>query len=76
MSISLVKQNGNFVAKKSNLYPKFYIAVVDEGACIALASVRIFYKVCNEVVNHLAYFERTIAGPYDTSLIPVSLIYL
>ena len=55
-----------------NFLHHFYIAIVDEGACIALTSVRIFYQVCPEEIHHLAHFEKTVAGPYDTSLIPVS----
>ena len=59
-------------SKASKLFRKFYVAIVDEGACIALTSVRIFYKVCREIVHHLAYFQQAVAGPDDYSLVPVS----
>ena len=55
-----------------NQLQKVFIAIVDEGACIALTSVRIYYKVCPQIINHLAQFPETKAGPSDTSLITVS----
>ncbi|XP_078498672.1 ephrin type-A receptor 2 isoform X2 [Lissotriton helveticus] len=40
----------------------FYLAFQDIGACIALLSVRIYYKKCPALVQNLAAFPETIAG--------------
>ncbi|XP_069467203.1 ephrin type-A receptor 2 isoform X2 [Ambystoma mexicanum] len=40
----------------------FYLAFQDIGACVALLSVRIYYKKCPALVQGLAAFPETIAG--------------
>ncbi|XP_051943534.1 ephrin type-A receptor 4b [Hippocampus zosterae] len=55
----------------SNLGKKgFYLAFQDLGACIALVSVRVFYKKCPLTVLNLAQFPDTITGG-DTALVEV-----
>uniref|UniRef100_A0A8C2Z3I4 receptor protein-tyrosine kinase n=1 Tax=Cyclopterus lumpus TaxID=8103 RepID=A0A8C2Z3I4_CYCLU len=55
----------------SNLSKKgFYLAFQDLGACIALVSVRVFYKKCPVTVLNLAQFPDTITGG-DTALVEV-----
>ncbi|XP_068196172.1 ephrin type-A receptor 4b isoform X2 [Antennarius striatus] len=55
----------------SNLNRKgFYLAFQDLGACIALVSVRVFYKKCPLTVLNLAQFPDTITGG-DTALVEV-----
>ncbi|XP_061588017.1 ephrin type-A receptor 4b isoform X1 [Cololabis saira] len=48
----------------------FYLAFQDLGACIALVSVRVFYKKCPLTVLNLAQFSDTITGG-DTALVEV-----
>ncbi|KAJ8371012.1 hypothetical protein SKAU_G00110400 [Synaphobranchus kaupii] len=40
----------------------FYLAFQDIGACIALLSLRVYYKVCPATVQSLAVFPETVAG--------------
>ncbi|XP_061456587.1 ephrin type-A receptor 2 isoform X2 [Rhineura floridana] len=40
----------------------FYLAFQDIGACVALLSVRIYYKKCPGVFQNMASFPETIAG--------------
>uniref|UniRef100_A0A674MWT1 receptor protein-tyrosine kinase n=1 Tax=Takifugu rubripes TaxID=31033 RepID=A0A674MWT1_TAKRU len=55
----------------SNLSKKgFYLAFQDLGACIALVSVRVFYKKCSLTVRNLAQFPDTITGG-ETALVEV-----
>ncbi|XP_078522034.1 ephrin type-A receptor 3-like isoform X1 [Lissotriton helveticus] len=55
----------------SNLNKKgFYLAFQDVGACIALVSVRIFYKRCPLTVLNLAEFADTVTGG-DSTLVEV-----
>uniref|UniRef100_A0A8C7N3J1 receptor protein-tyrosine kinase n=1 Tax=Oncorhynchus kisutch TaxID=8019 RepID=A0A8C7N3J1_ONCKI len=55
----------------SNLSKKgFYLAFQDLGACIALVSVRIFYKKCPFTVLNLAQFPDTVTGG-DSALVEV-----
>ncbi|CAJ0948810.1 unnamed protein product [Ranitomeya imitator] len=55
----------------SNLYKKgFYLAFQDVGACIALVSVRVFYKKCPTTVRNLALFPDTVTGG-DSALVEV-----
>ncbi|XP_054888584.1 ephrin type-A receptor 4b isoform X1 [Poeciliopsis prolifica] len=55
----------------SNLSKKgFYLAFQDLGACIALVSVRVFYKKCPLTVRNLAQFPDTITGG-ETALVEV-----
>ncbi|XP_048220367.1 ephrin type-A receptor 5 isoform X16 [Perognathus longimembris pacificus] len=50
----------------------FYLAFQDVGACIALVSVRVYYKKCPSVVRHLAVFPDTITGADSSQLLEVS----
>ncbi|KAM8953589.1 ephrin type-A receptor 3-like isoform 2-T2 [Pelodytes ibericus] len=55
----------------SNLYKKgFYLAFQDVGACIALVSVRVFYKKCPMTTRNLAQFPDTVTGG-DSALVEV-----
>lgn len=55
----------------SNLYKKgFYLAFQDVGACIALVSVRVFYKKCPMTTRNLALFPDTVTGG-DSALVEV-----
>uniref|UniRef100_A0A669D501 receptor protein-tyrosine kinase n=1 Tax=Oreochromis niloticus TaxID=8128 RepID=A0A669D501_ORENI len=49
----------------------FYLAFQDVGACIALVSVRVFYKTCPLTVRNLATFPDTITGADTSSLVEV-----
>lgn len=50
----------------------FYLAFQDIGACIALLSVRVFYKTCPATVKSLASFPETVAGGENQALREVS----
>ncbi|XP_027400426.1 ephrin type-A receptor 5 isoform X8 [Bos indicus x Bos taurus] len=50
----------------------FYLAFQDVGACIALVSVRVYYKKCPSVVRHLAVFPDTITGADSSQLLEVA----
>ncbi|OCT90957.1 hypothetical protein XELAEV_18019575mg [Xenopus laevis] len=39
----------------------FYLAFQDQGACMALLAVRVFYRVCPAVVASLASFPKTVS---------------
>ncbi|KAM4695467.1 ephrin type-A receptor 3-like isoform 2-T2 [Discoglossus pictus] len=55
----------------SNLYKNgFYLAFQDVGACIALVSVRVFYKKCPIIIRNLASFPDTVTGG-DSALVEV-----
>ncbi|XP_053116085.1 ephrin type-A receptor 5 isoform X5 [Hemicordylus capensis] len=49
----------------------FYLAFQDVGACIALVSVRVYYKKCPVVVRNLAVFPDTITGADSSQLLEV-----
>ncbi|XP_035390082.1 ephrin type-A receptor 4 [Electrophorus electricus] len=49
----------------------FYLAFQDVGACIALVSVRVFYKKCPLAVRNLAQFPDTVTGADTSSLVEV-----
>ncbi|XP_032738135.1 ephrin type-A receptor 6 isoform X4 [Lontra canadensis] len=49
----------------------FYLAFQDIGACIALVSVRVFYKKCPFTVRNLAMFPDTIPRVDSSSLVEV-----
>uniref|UniRef100_A0A8C4FBA1 receptor protein-tyrosine kinase n=1 Tax=Dicentrarchus labrax TaxID=13489 RepID=A0A8C4FBA1_DICLA len=49
----------------------FYLAFQDLGACIALVSVRVFYKRCPFLVKSLAEFPGTIPGSEASQLVEV-----
>jgi len=50
----------------------FYLAFQDLGACIALVSVRVFYKRCPLLVRSLARFPDTIPGSEASQLVEVA----
>ncbi|XP_067447690.1 ephrin type-A receptor 2 isoform X2 [Thunnus thynnus] len=46
----------------------FYLAFQDIGACVALLSVRVYYKTCPATVKSLASFPETVAGGENQAL--------
>ncbi|GAA6223475.1 ephrin type-A receptor 2 [Lates japonicus] len=50
----------------------FYLAFQDIGACVALLSVRVYYKTCPATVKSLALFPETVAGGENQALRKVS----
>ncbi|XP_074806426.1 ephrin type-A receptor 5 isoform X11 [Natator depressus] len=50
----------------------FYLAFQDVGACIALVSVRVYYKKCPSIIRNLALFPDTITGADSSQLLEVS----
>ncbi|XP_071945665.1 ephrin type-B receptor 1-B-like isoform X2 [Antedon mediterranea] len=50
----------------------FYLAFQDQGACMAILRVRIYYVTCPSVIAGLARFPETITGSEVTSLVSVS----
>ncbi|NXI92831.1 EPHA2 protein, partial [Psophia crepitans] len=49
----------------------FYLAFQDLGACVALLSVRIYYKRCPAVLRGMARFPETVAGADSQTLAKV-----
>lgn len=49
----------------------FYLAFQDLGACVALVSVRVYYKRCPAVVRGMARFPQTVAGADSQTLAEV-----
>uniref|UniRef100_A0A6Q2Z371 Ephrin type-A receptor 7 n=1 Tax=Esox lucius TaxID=8010 RepID=A0A6Q2Z371_ESOLU len=49
----------------------FYLAFQDIGACIALTSVRVYYKRCSSVGRNLAMFTDVVTGADSSSLVEV-----
>ncbi|XP_074982688.1 ephrin type-A receptor 7 isoform X6 [Caretta caretta] len=49
----------------------FYLAFQDVGACIALVSVKIYYKKCWSIIENLAIFPDTVTGSEFSSLVEV-----
>ncbi|XP_069598146.1 ephrin type-A receptor 2 isoform X1 [Ranitomeya imitator] len=50
----------------------FYLAFQDIGACVALLSVRIYYKKCPAAVQGMALFPETVAGADSQTLAKVT----
>lgn len=48
----------------------FYLAFQNSGACVALVSVRVYYKTCPETVRGLAHFQETLAGSEGLTEVP------
>lgn len=48
-----------------------YIAAQDQGACMSLVSLRVYYNYCKETVHSLAKFEETMTGKKAASLVNV-----
>ncbi|XP_051900779.1 ephrin type-B receptor 3-like isoform X3 [Pristis pectinata] len=67
------KQSGRANTKTVSLGPLtakgFYLAFQDQGACMALLSVRVFYKKCRATVVRFASFAETVTGAEHTSLV-------
>uniref|UniRef100_A0A674KF32 receptor protein-tyrosine kinase n=1 Tax=Terrapene triunguis TaxID=2587831 RepID=A0A674KF32_9SAUR len=49
----------------------FYLAFQDIGACIAIVSVRVYYKKCPAMVRNLASFSEVVTGADSSSLVEV-----
>ncbi|XP_036398786.1 ephrin type-A receptor 7-like isoform X1 [Megalops cyprinoides] len=49
----------------------FYLAFQDVGACIALVSVKVYYKKCWSIIENLAVFPDTVTGSDFSSLVEV-----
>ncbi|XP_041130932.1 ephrin type-A receptor 8-like isoform X2 [Polyodon spathula] len=49
----------------------FYLAFQDIGACIAIVSVRVYYKKCSAMVRNLATFTDVVTGADSSSLVEV-----
>ncbi|XP_053499840.1 ephrin type-A receptor 7 isoform X1 [Ictalurus furcatus] len=49
----------------------FYLAFQDVGACIALVSVKVYYKKCWSIIENLATFPDTVTGFEFSSLVEV-----
>ncbi|XP_031424074.1 ephrin type-A receptor 8 isoform X1 [Clupea harengus] len=49
----------------------FYLAFQDIGACIAIVSVRVYYKRCQGVARGLAVFTDVVTGADSSSLVEV-----
>ncbi|XP_056398127.1 ephrin type-A receptor 8 isoform X1 [Hyla sarda] len=49
----------------------FYLAFQDIGACIAIVSVRVYYKKCPSMVRNLAAFSEAVTGADSSSLVEV-----
>uniref|UniRef100_A0A5F8HJU8 receptor protein-tyrosine kinase n=1 Tax=Monodelphis domestica TaxID=13616 RepID=A0A5F8HJU8_MONDO len=47
----------------------FYLAFQDQGACMSLLSVRVFYKKCARTIASFALFPETLTGAEPTSLV-------
>ncbi|XP_015727895.1 ephrin type-A receptor 1 isoform X2 [Coturnix japonica] len=48
----------------------FYLAFQNSGACVAMVSVRVYYKTCPETVRGLARFPETLAGLEGLTEVP------
>lgn len=46
-----------------------YFAFYDQGACMTLLSVRVFYVVCPRMTSNLTVFDQTVTGPDMTSVV-------
>uniref|UniRef100_A0A671LSW9 receptor protein-tyrosine kinase n=1 Tax=Sinocyclocheilus anshuiensis TaxID=1608454 RepID=A0A671LSW9_9TELE len=49
----------------------FYLAFQDIGACIAIVSVRVYYKRCTGMARNLAVFTDVVTGADSSSLVEV-----
>ncbi|XP_060716649.1 ephrin type-A receptor 6 [Tachysurus vachellii] len=49
----------------------FYLAFQDVGACIALLSVRVYYKKCPSTLRNLAAFPDTVPRVHSSALVEV-----
>lgn len=49
----------------------FYLAFQDIGACLAILSLRVYYKKCPTMVRNLAAFSEAVTGADSSSLVEV-----
>lgn len=49
----------------------FYIAAQDQGACMSLIGMKLYYHYCPETTYNLTYFPKTVAGGEVASLVSV-----
>ncbi|XP_048476003.1 ephrin type-B receptor 3-like [Rhincodon typus] len=67
------KKRGRANTKTLHLGPLnrngFYLAFQDQGACMALLSVRVYFKKCPAMVSGFASFPETVTGAEPTSLV-------
>ncbi|XP_034552329.1 ephrin type-A receptor 2 isoform X1 [Notolabrus celidotus] len=73
----ITRKNELYINKETrvveNLSRKgFYLAFQDIGACVALISLRVYYKICPATVKSLASFPETVAGGENQALREVS----
>lgn len=59
-----VKTRGISVAKNG-----FYIAFRDQGACVSLLYVKIFYRLCEDTTVGLVHFPETPTGAHLTDIV-------
>ena len=50
----------------------FYIAIQDQGACMAVISLRAYYHYCPEVSKNLVTYPRTVSDAAISSLVTVN----
>ncbi|KAM6469225.1 ephrin type-A receptor 1 isoform 3-T3 [Liasis olivaceus] len=48
----------------------FYLAFQNSGACVALVSVRVYYKTCSDTLSGLAHFPETLASAEGLKEVP------
>lgn len=46
-----------------------YFAFLDEGACVTLTSVRVYYIICPEIVQDFAYFPNTTTSRQEAQVV-------
>lgn len=47
----------------------FYLAFRDQGACISLLYVKVFYRLCEEATRGLVHFPQTPTGAFLTDIV-------
>ncbi|XP_006821187.1 ephrin type-B receptor 1-B [Saccoglossus kowalevskii] len=50
----------------------FYLAFQDQGSCLAILKLKVYYLACQEITMNFAYFPKTPAGPKSTALVQVT----
>ena len=48
-----------------------YIAINNQGACLSIQKIRIFYNYCPEVTRNLVSFPKTVSGNRNSDLFKV-----
>lgn len=67
----VMKLNTEAFRDRTSKQKGFYLAFQDVGACIALVSVRVYYKKCPSVVRHYC-LPDTITGADSSQLLEVA----